>query len=171
MPFRSVTVVLKKDLLDVPFFGRILKRAGCVSVTRKNPKEDLRTVMEEGEKFLHAGRSILVFPQATRSIVFDSSRFNTIGIKLAKKAGVKVIPLALKTDFHGNGRFIKDFGPVKRKEPIKFRFGPLISVDGNGREAHTAVVEFITATLKEWNMPVVEDNNKINGNKGEDNSE
>jgi len=71
-------------------------------------------------------------------------------VKLAKKAGVPVVPLALKTDFHGLGRKIKDFGPVDRSKTVHFRFGEPLQVTGNGREAHEACLNFITENLKAW---------------------
>ena len=47
--------------------------------------------------------SVLIFPQTTRELFFDPKKFNTLGIKLAKRAKVPVIPIAVKTDawWHG----------------------------------------------------------------------
>jgi 1-acyl-sn-glycerol-3-phosphate acyltransferase len=56
----------------------------------------------------------------------------------------------LKTDFQGLGRRWKDFGPLDRTKPVHFRFGEAIAVDGTGREAHKAIVDFVTRCLREW---------------------
>ncbi len=40
--------------------------------------------------------SVLIFLQTTRELRFDPKKFNTLGIKLAKRAKVPVIPVAVK---------------------------------------------------------------------------
>ena len=109
-PWKDVTFVVKESLLKYPFFGPVLGSREPI-VGRSNPREDLVAVLEGGEARLKQGRSVIVFPQSTRSSVFDPAHFNTIGVKLAKRAGVPVIPVALKTDAWGNGNLLKDFGP------------------------------------------------------------
>lgn len=150
LAFGSFTIVVKKSLLRYPFFGIIMRAVEPVSVTRQNPREDLREVLGKGEEFLRRGRSVLIFPQATRSSEFDPEDFNTLGVKLAGRAGVPVVPLALKTDFMGIGRIFKDFGRIERSKTIYFRFGEPLMVNGNAREAHEKVVRFIIENLRKW---------------------
>jgi 1-acyl-sn-glycerol-3-phosphate acyltransferase len=78
-------------------------------------------------------------------------KFNSIGIKLAKRAGVAVVPLALKTDAWAPGKFLKDFGPIDPSRKVHFAFGEPVSVEGSGREQHETVVAFIQGKLEEWN--------------------
>jgi len=83
---------------------------------------------------------------------FIPERFNTIGIKLAKKASVPVIPFALKTDFWGTGKIFKDFGQIgKFSKKIFFEFLKPIVISGNGKEEHEIIINFIQGKLKEWN--------------------
>lgn len=150
-PRRDITFVIKKSLLDVPFFGDIMRSLGTIAVGRKNPKDDFKIVMSEGKKVLNSGKSIILFPQSTRSEKFEPESFNTIGIKLARSAKVPVIPFALKTDFLGNGALIRDLGPVRRDREIYFEFAePIMEISGTGKEEHNRIVEFIQLKLKEW---------------------
>ena len=48
--------------------------------------------------------SVWVFAQTTRELLLDPKKFNTLGIKLAKRARVPVIPVAVKTDAWGMGK-------------------------------------------------------------------
>jgi len=121
-----------------------------IAVSRKNPREDFKVVLREGHKFISGGGFVLIFPQATRSIGFDVQGFNTLGVKLASKAGVPVIPVAIKTDFQGNGKLIKDMGPIDPSKMLYFKFGEPMAVEGKGRAAHQFVVEFIAENLKSW---------------------
>jgi 1-acyl-sn-glycerol-3-phosphate acyltransferase len=142
--------VVKEDLLEYPCFGTVLKTVGAISVTRRNPRDDLVSMLEQGEARLRAGQSVIVFPQSTRSLVVAPENFNSAGIKLARRAGVPVVPLALKTDFQGLGRWIKDFGKLDRRKPVRFRFGPSIASLAQPKAAHDEVVKFIVETSQSW---------------------
>ena len=151
--FNRVAAVIKESLVRYPLLGPFAKATEPIVLGRRNPREDLRAVLEEGRRFLEAGRSVILFPQATRSAVFDPSAFNTLGVKLARDARAAIVPLALKTDFQANGALVKDIGPLDRSKAIRFRFGPPIEVGANPKDANLEVVRFITAALKDWGCP------------------
>ena len=94
--------------------------------------------------------SIIIFPQTTRTPVFDPEQFNSIGIKLAKKAGVPVVPIALTTMAWGNGTFLKDYGRIDPSKKTRFAFGKPLWIKDRGTEEHQMIIEFITGKLKEW---------------------
>ena len=142
--------VVKKSLMDVPYFREILKALDAIPVSRENPREDLKTMLREGKRILGSGRSIIVFPQSTRSEVIDPEHFNSIGIKLAKSAGVPILPLALKTDFLANGRILRDMGPVRPERKVCFEFAPPMEISGNGQEEQARTIEFISSRLDAW---------------------
>jgi 1-acyl-sn-glycerol-3-phosphate acyltransferase len=150
LAFSDLAFVVKESLLTYPLFGAITKATHPIAVSRRNPREDLKRVFNMGQNLLSSGYSIVIFPQATRSAVFDAASFNSLGIKLARKAGVPVVPIALKTDFQGNGRMVKEMGPVDPRKTLYFKFGSPIVVEGNGQSTHQAVVRFIAGNLKSW---------------------
>lgn len=142
--------VVKESLMTVPYFCDILKALDAIPVTRDNPREDLKTMLREGKRILESGRSLIVFPQSTRSEFMDPEKFNSIGVKLAKSAGVPILPLALKTDFLANGKILRDMGPVRPEKLVCFEFAPLMNVEGNGQVEHQKIVEFISSRLDKW---------------------
>ena len=93
---------------------------------------------------------MIVFPQSTRTRTFDEEQFNSIGIKLAKSAGVPVVPMALKTDFLECGKLVRDLGPLHPERPVRFEFGPALTVEGTGQEQHHQVMEFIRNAFARW---------------------
>jgi 1-acyl-sn-glycerol-3-phosphate acyltransferase len=121
-----------------------------VAVTRTNPRQDLKTVMEGGKERLANGISLIVFPQTTRYDVLRPEEFNTIGVKLAQRAGVPVVPLALLTDAWGVGKWIKDVGKIDPSRTVHLAFGEPIRVQGRGGEEHEAVIAFIQERLQAW---------------------
>ena len=150
VPYRPVTFVVKDTLLRYPVFGHVMRSRDPIVVGRTNPREDFKAVLEGGEQRLARGISVIVFPQTTRAERFDPERFNSIGAKLAGRAGVPLIPLALRTDAWGNGRWLKDFGRVDPRRPVRFRFGAPLTPDRRGTTAHRQTVEFIRQALGEW---------------------
>ena len=150
VPHKDTTFVIKKSLMDYPVFGPVMRSRNPIVVMRKDPREDFKVVMNEGRQCLENGVSVVVFPQSSRMVEFDPSQFNTIGIKLAKRAGVPVVPFALKTDFWGNGVILKEAGPLSREKEIHIEFAPPVMIDGNGKEEHSKIIEFIQDRLEKW---------------------
>lgn len=150
LPFKDLTFVVKEELMRYPLFKYPMSAINPITVGRKNPREDLKSVMEGGIQRLNAGISVVIFPQTTRYTDFDPKRFNTIGVKLAKKAGVPVIPLALKTDAWGMGKYLKDFGRIDPSMTVFFAFGKPLWVTGSGSEEHQEIIEFIRGKLLQW---------------------
>ena len=150
LPFKDMTFVLKKDLMAYPLFSKILPVFDPITVQRTDPKEDLRTVIGKGTELLKNGRSIIVFPQQTRTPTIDPKRFNSLGAKLAKRSGSSIIPIALKTDLWGNGKWVKDFGPINPAKNIFIEFGAPFMIKSNGKEEHELVVNFIQSRVISW---------------------
>jgi 1-acyl-sn-glycerol-3-phosphate acyltransferase len=149
-PHREVTFVVKESLINYPLFWRVMRACDPVVVKRQNPREDLAVVLGEGAARLANDRSIIVFPQSTRSPELDIKLFNSIGVKLARNAKVPIVPVALKSDAWGCGRIVKDFGPIYPHIPVHFKFGEPITFTDTGKNAHQQVVEFISTNLDTW---------------------
>ncbi|MCG8454430.1 MAG: 1-acyl-sn-glycerol-3-phosphate acyltransferase [Spirochaetales bacterium] len=150
-----IAFVVKKSLMKIPFLSGVLKRLDCITVERKHPGEDLMQVLKQGEELLRKGTSVILFPESTRQDVFHPGKFNSLAIKLALKANVPVIPVALKTDFWGSGKMIKDFGPLDENKPVHIRFGEPLVPSGRGKAEHQKAVEFIRSHLEEWGVPIL----------------
>ena len=149
-PHRELTFVVKESLVKHPLFGDVMRSRNPIVVGRTDPRKDFEAVMNGGMELLSNGISIVIFPQSTRSLDFRPEEFNSLGVKLAKKAGVNVVPIALKTDFWGNGKMIKELGPLDRHKPINIKFGEPFSVQGNGKEENQKIIDFIKSSLEEW---------------------
>lgn len=150
LSYTKVTFVVKESLLHYPVFKYVMRSRNPVAVTRTNPRQDLKTVMSEGKDRLANNISVIVFPQTTRSTGFDPEHFGSIGTKLAKKADVPIIPIAIKTDAWQNGKFSKDFGKLHPEVPVRIAFGKPLRISGKGTEEHQQVVDYIAGKLEEW---------------------
>ena len=160
LPFTILTygpfnVVVKASLSHLPFLEKAADHMGLVPIGRKSPREDLMTIFREGCARIAEGNSFLIFPQGSREKVFARKGYSSIGAKLAEKAGVPVVPIAVKTDCEptrpdGKGWF-KDFGTVDPSKDIRVRCGAPIT--GTSKEMHAASFAWIKDQLDEWGLP------------------
>lgn len=149
-PLKPVTFIVKESLVNYPVFKHVMRATDPITVTRTNPRDDFKKVMQEGSERVKSGISIVVFPQTTRSVIFNPDQFNSIGVKLAKNLGVPIIPFALKTDAWQNSKIIKDFGKIDTNKRVYFAFGKPLYIKERGNEEHKAIIDFIQDKLKLW---------------------
>lgn len=160
LPFVLLTygpfnVVVKQSLSHLPGLKKAAAHMGLVPIGRKSPREDLMTIFDVGVKRIKEGNSFLIFAQGTRQRVFARKGWSSIGTKLAEKAGVPVIPIAVKTDIQptrpdGKGLF-KDFGAVDPSKEIRLACGPVLN--GTSKEMTQASFDWIKAKLDSWGLP------------------
>jgi 1-acyl-sn-glycerol-3-phosphate acyltransferase len=150
LPVKRVTFIVKESLINYPVFKHVLRSRHPIVVNRTNPRQDLKTVMQEGVDRLRKGISVIVFPQTTRTRSFDPRKFNSMGVKLAGRAKVPVVPLALLTDAWGNGRLIKEFGKIDVSRTVRFAFGRPLRVEERAGEVQREIIDFVGGNLKQW---------------------
>ena len=149
-PFIDMTYILKQSLYDYPVFKHIVRVFDPIAVSRTNPRQDLKVVLEKGVDRLNRGSSVIVFPQTTRTTSFEPEKFNSIGIKLAQRAAVPVMPVALATDAWANGKFLKDFGKIDPTKTVRFSFGAPVALSGRGGDQHQQLIHYIATKLDGW---------------------
>ena len=84
----------KKVLFHLPFLGWHLRRSGHIPVEREQPKAAMKS-FEEAVKKIHAGSSVLLFPEGSRSRDGSLGRFKRGGFFLALQAGAPIVPITL----------------------------------------------------------------------------
>jgi 1-acyl-sn-glycerol-3-phosphate acyltransferase len=150
-PLKEVTFIVKDELIRHWAFRDVMRSRNPIVLSRSNPRDDFRIVMEQGLERLGRNISIIIFPQSTRRVDFQPAEFNSLGTKLAAKAGVEVIPVAIKTDFWGFGKHSKYLGPIDRSKEVHIDFGEPMHVNGGGKEEHQKIINFISSRLESWN--------------------
>ena len=151
-PLKPVTFVVKQALLDYPVFKHVMRARNPIAVTQTNPRLDLKTMLSDGAERLAEGTSIIVFPQGARRAKFDPAEFNTIGVKLAQRSNVPIIPMALSTFAWPLGGWASDFGKLEPSRPVRFAFGEPLTVEGKGAAENAALIDFIQSHLRQWGV-------------------
>lgn len=84
----------KKELFQIPLFGRAMQLAGYIAIDRSHGREALKSLKEAAQR-IAAGTSVILFPEGTRSLDGKLHDFKSGGMVLAIKAGVPVVPVGI----------------------------------------------------------------------------
>lgn len=87
-------VLYKHEIDQIPLLPRAFKMAGFIPIDRRNREAAHRSI-EKGAASLRAGRSILTFPEGTRSKTDDLLPFKKGAFRMAIKAGAPIVPVAI----------------------------------------------------------------------------
>lgn len=111
--FKNCAYVMKRELFWVPFFGWLLWRARMIGVDRGGGARALRSLVSQAKERLAAGRSVIIFPQGTRTPPGSTRPYLPGVAALYKQAGVPVVPVALNSGlFWPRRRFVKFPGRI-----------------------------------------------------------
>ncbi len=86
--------IAKKELFRVPFFGPALRRTGSIEIDRKNVDRAKRSIEDAAIK-IREGKSVMTFPEGTRSRDGHIQPFKKGVFHLALKSGVPILPITI----------------------------------------------------------------------------
>ena len=96
--FKNPVFILKKQLLKIPLFGWQLKKIGSVSIDRDRfNKENLGFYEKILDVIEKEKRPLIIFPQATRTLVHDKVPFKKGVSKIYEKLNTICLPVALNS--------------------------------------------------------------------------
>ena len=92
---RRVRMIAKKQLARIPLFGWVMWAGRFIFIDRKNAVAARRSI-EKAEQRIRNGDSVLIFPEGTRTRDGNLGPFKKGGFHLAVRAGVPIVPVALR---------------------------------------------------------------------------
>ncbi len=96
--FNSPVFILKTELLKIPIFGWQLKKIGSISIDRgKINKDNLGFYDKIISVITSSQRPLIIFPQATRTLVEDRLPFKKGVSKIYEKLNISCVPVALNS--------------------------------------------------------------------------
>ena len=101
---RQFSWIAKEELFKVPVFGHSMARAGYVPLDRGASGRRALKSMEKAAVVIREGRSVVVFPEGTRTRDGSLLEFKQGGFLLAGKAGVPIVPLTINGSMQINPR-------------------------------------------------------------------
>ena len=111
-------VVLKRELADIPFFGKVTRMYGVIPVDREGGGAALRRMMRSAEEAIAAGRPIVIFPEGTRVSPGEQPPLQAGFAGLYRVLKLPVVPLAVDS-----GKLWPRRSFAKRPGTVTMRFG------------------------------------------------
>jgi 1-acyl-sn-glycerol-3-phosphate acyltransferase len=109
------SIALKRELLWIPLFGWYLKKDGMIPLSRAKGKgtQDLKRLIDKAEQAVKQGRSILIFPEGTRSKPGQKGHYQSGVASLYMHLKIPVVPIALNSGLYWPRRsFLKYSGII-----------------------------------------------------------
>ena len=121
--------IAKKELFNIPFFGAAMRSAGYIEIDRHNQEKALQSI-DEAALRIRKGKSIMTFPEGTRSRDGEIKAFKQGAFHLAINSGVSIVPVSII----GSGR-------IMPKRSVKIKSGQIKLVIGEPIEVKSFDIE------------------------------
>lgn len=118
---RRIYWIAKEELFRIPVFGTSMGRAGYIPLDRSNGRNAIKS-MAKAADIIRQGKSVVMFPEGTRSPDRHLLPFKRGGFMLASRAAVPVVPVTVngswlvnpsgKTELHSGNIVIKLHPPL-----------------------------------------------------------
>ena len=123
--FDDPAIVLKKELLKIPLWGRYLAKSDVIAIDRSTPKAAIKSIQDGARHVAEQNRPIVIFPQGTRVSPDTTPKEKPykIGVvRMQEATGLPIIPMALNT-----GVFYPKHAWCKKPGHVVFEFLPPIA--------------------------------------------
>jgi len=146
--FRHFKWVAKEVLFKVPFIGWNMRLNNYLSIKRDNPRSQFE-MLRQAITTLKEGNSVMIFPEGTRSDDGEVHEFKLGAFKMAEKAKVPVIPIAVD----GTWQSIPKKGlMMKHRQLIHVKIMPPVDPSEFEKTADLSeeVYKQITGQINQW---------------------
>ncbi|MFO7568688.1 MAG: lysophospholipid acyltransferase family protein [Smithellaceae bacterium] len=86
--------IAKKELFAIPVFGQAMKSAGYIEIDRQNHEKALQS-LDLAALRIREGKSVMTFPEGTRSRDGEIKAFKQGTFHLAIASGVPIVPISI----------------------------------------------------------------------------
>jgi 1-acyl-sn-glycerol-3-phosphate acyltransferase len=106
-------VVIKSELLWLPFYGWYAGRAGSIAVDRRGGAGALRHMVAAARRATAAARPIVIFPEGTRTAPGQRLTYQPGVAALYQALGIPLVPAAVNSGLYwGRRSFVKRPGRI-----------------------------------------------------------
>ena len=121
---RQYLFLAKKELFDIPVFGRYMRQQKYIPIERTSIRKTFRsyqTILD----LIKYGNSIVIFPEGTRSFNDKLGKFRTSSFSILQETKVRVVPISID----GSRNIIKRGSKIIHPGTIEVNILPSISFD------------------------------------------
>ncbi len=148
----KATMVLKKELTYIPFFGWAQAMYGLIPVDRSAGASAMKKMLIGAKKMMSTGRSLIIFPEGHRVPAGTNIKYKPGFLFLAQNLKLPVVPVALNSGMFWPRSSFKHL-PGK----IIVEFMPPIDVSGDKNESIEKIQKCIEDKCYELNHEAMRD--------------
>ena len=141
--------IAKKELFTIPVFGAAMRSAGYIEIDRSNREKAMQSI-DEAALRIRRGKSIMTFPEGTRSRDGEIKAFKQGAFHLAIKSGVPIVPVSII----GSGRIMPKRSLRIKPGQIKLIIGKPIEVINFDIEKRRELIQKVRSEIiknyNEW---------------------
>lgn len=156
--FNDPSVILKRELLRIPLWGKFLKKSDPIAIDRSS-KDSAQQIVDGAKRMKEQGRPIIIFPQGTRVYAWQTAEdrpYKSGVARMQDATGLTIVPMATNT-----GVFWPKHSWLKWPGTVVFEFLPPIA-PGQSISDTTKQIEILVETeSKKLEMEALSANPKI----------
>tara|TARA_B100001989_G_C24547181_1_gene471719 strand:- start:750 stop:2243 length:1494 start_codon:yes stop_codon:yes gene_type:complete len=152
--FNDPAVVLKQELLKIPFWGQYLKKSDVIAIDRSSPKKAIKSIQDGAQRVAKQGRPMIIFPQGTRvkpETTTKEKPYKIGVVRMQEATNLPVIPMALNT-----GIFYPKNSWLKKPGRVIFEFLPPLEIKDKAGDT----LKGLEAVLEERSHALMEEGRK-----------
>jgi 1-acyl-sn-glycerol-3-phosphate acyltransferase len=158
--FDDPTFILKRELMWLPLFGWLMRKAGMISVDRAAGKDALATMIADYRAALAQGRQVVIFPEGTRRAPGAEPDYKLGIVFLYAGGNVPCLPVALNSGLYWRRRgFLRYPGTIRVEflDPIPPGLHRRIFFRRLQDEIETATAGLVEQAFGELGQPATQD--------------
>lgn len=101
-------LVAKVEMSKAPIMSKWMSRMGCLFLDRASMRQSMQMILQ-GIEMLKSGKTMVIFPEGTRSKGNEVGEFKKGSLQLAVKSGVPIVPVTM----NGTYKMYEEKGKVK----------------------------------------------------------
>ena len=139
---RPIIFVSKVELARIPLVGQWIRILGCIFLDRADHRQG-RMVIDRSVQALREGANLVIFPEATRSDGPFVRRFKTGAARIAIRAQVPIIPVAMKETYLLKRKSTWKITPAE----VEMIICPAVPTEGLGQGDAAALTDRLRAAI------------------------
>jgi len=136
--------IAKKELFAIPVFGQAMKSAGYIEIDRQNHEKAMQS-LDLAALRIRQGKSVMTFPEGTRSRNGEIKAFKPGTFYLAIQSGVPIVPITII----GSGDIMPKRSLKIKPGKIKLIIGKPISVQNYTLENRQELINRVRQVIIE----------------------
>ena len=142
--FPPQCLIIKKELLWLPFVGWGLYAIRCIAIDRSSGHSARDQIVEQGAERLKQGMWVSIFPEGTRVAPGKVGRYGIGGALLATRTGTPILPIA-----HNAGEYWGRYAFRKHPGCVKVVIGaPIATAGRDAVSVHNELQQWIEGQMR-----------------------